>query len=137
MKKGRIRLILAMLLLAMTFGTVSAQAGGEAPAARAAAVKQGWKKIGGKKYYINASGKHKTGWFTYEGKRYYLNPKADGAAVTGLKKIGGKYYCFNKAGQMLKNKWAYLVGKKYYAIDSKGVARKMSAVEEQAVRQLK
>lgn len=135
MKKGSIRFALMLFLMLVVFGTVSAQAKEEASAVRAA-VKQGWEKDGGKRYYIDADGQKKTGWFTYKGKKYYLNPQADGAAVTGLKKIGGKYYCFNKNGQMLKNKRAYQVGKKYYVIDSKGVAKKMSAVEEQAVRQL-
>ena len=108
------RFILALFLLLAAFGTVSVQAKEETPAVRTAA-KQGWKKVGGKKYYIGA----------------------DGKAVTGLQKIGGKYYCFNKKGQMLKNKPAYQVGKNYYVIDSKGVARKMSEAEELAVRQLK
>ncbi len=137
MKKRGIRFVLTLFLLLMAFGT-AAQAGEKvtAAASTAAAAKKGWKKENGKKYYVNAAGKHKTGWFSYKGKKYYLDPKADGAAAAGLKKIGGKYYCFNKKGEMLTDRRAYPVGKSHYVIDSKGVARKMSAAEELTVQLL-
>lgn len=137
MRKGKIHLILALWLLLAAFGAVSVQAAEEVPAAGTETVKQGWKTVGGKRYYIDASGAHKTGWFTFKGYRFYLDPAADGAAVTGLKKIGGTYYCFNKSGHMLKNKKCYAVGKKYYVIDSKGAAKRLTGAQALAAGQLK
>lgn len=112
-------------------------AGTEAASGAGKSVQKGWKRIGGKKYYIKANGEHKTGWFNYNNHRFYLNPKEDGAAVTGIKRINGKTYCFNEKGRMLKNRRAYQIGENYYAVDSKGTPRKLSAVEKQAVELLK
>lgn len=136
MKKGKLYVIVAMFLLIAAFGAVSVQAAEEVPSAGTVTEKRGWKNIDGKRYYTDASGQRKTGWFTFKGYKFYLDPKADGAAVTGLKKIGGKYYCFTKNGHMLKNKKCYAAGKKFYTIDSKGVATRLTGAEELAARQL-
>lgn len=77
--------------------------------------------------------KAKNGW---SGNYYYVN----GKKVTGLKKIDGKLYYFNSKGVLQKNKAAYKITSgtsvRYYNLNAKGVATRLTGTEEKAAIQL-
>ena len=64
---------------------------------------KGWLTYGKKTYYFNRkTGAMRTGWLKLEGKKYYLG--RNGVRVSKWKKISGKWYYFGpKTGAMQKN----------------------------------
>ncbi len=64
---------------------------------RRKALKYGWHKENGKRYYYYKGKKKKTGWFTIAGERYYLK---NGAASTGWKTLSEQRYYFDDDGVM-------------------------------------
>lgn len=92
----------------------------------------GWTKIKGRYYYFNRNGilNSKTGWVKIGKDTYYI--RKDGSrSDPGFCKIKKKTYYFDKNGKLVVSKRAYLVGKQYYNIDSKGVTEKISKLEAQ------
>ncbi|MCD8336642.1 MAG: hypothetical protein LUD18_05075 [Lachnospiraceae bacterium] len=70
----------------------------------------GFKKLGGKKYYLE-SGRRKTGLLTVKKKLYYLKP----SLVYGLKTVKGNTYYFDETtGAAVTNAWVTVNKKKYY-----------------------
>lgn len=69
-----------------------------------------------------------------------LPVSADEAKQTGLVSVGGKNYIYTSAGVQVKNVPAYKLkvnGKvKYYTIDKKGVAKKLTGVKALAAKRL-
>ena len=65
-------------------------------------LKSTFKKIDGKRYYLDEDGVRVKGWQTINGSRYYFSKK--GVAQTGEVEIGGKYYYFSKKGKLQINK---------------------------------
>ena len=92
----------------------------------------GWVKIDNKYYYFKANGilTSKTGWVQNKGFTYYIR-KDRIRCESCLFAIDGKYYYFDQAGRLVTNKRAYALGKRYYNIDSNGVAEQISALEAQ------
>ena len=80
-------------------------------------LKSSWLTLGGKKYYLNASGIMQTGWLNLSGKLYYLD--SDGTMVTGWKYVGEKRYYFNTSGVMLKG--TQVLNGHTYQFDANGV----------------
>lgn len=84
-------------------------------------------------YMPSASGKVLNGW---NGNYYYVN----GRKVTGLKKIDGRFYYFNAKGVLQKNKAAFkiTVGStvRYYNINAKGIAIRLTGTQELAAARL-
>lgn len=103
-------------------------------------IANGWKKSGGKTFYMENYIPHK-GWLTVGGKRYYMDPLMgtmmtglvtdglgvyycgnDGAMQTGLITISGLTFYFDpNTGAMVTNQ-IVKVGKKQYSVDAVGVA---------------
>ncbi|MCD7832782.1 MAG: hypothetical protein LUH00_02160 [Lachnospiraceae bacterium] len=70
----------------------------------------GFKKLGGKKYYLE-SGRRKTGLLTVKKKIYYLKP----SLVYGLTTVKGNTYYFDETtGAAVTNDWVTIKKKKYY-----------------------
>lgn len=114
--RGRKR-ILAMVLAAAISMTAAAPAMAAEPvkteARAAAALKNGWNTISGKKYYVK-----------------------NGKKVTGINTISKKKYYFDSKGVLVVSKYGYKIGSKYYAVSAKGVLTALSAVEGMAGAQL-
>ncbi len=121
----KIRVVLAVLILALSMSSAAAVSGSPIRVQAAAASKQknGWVKKSGKTYYYK-NGKKVTGWQTIKKKQYYFTPsgKKKGQMVTGLQKIGKKKYYFTtsgkKKGQMITG-WK-IVKKNYYYFNEDG-----------------
>lgn len=64
---------------------------------RSTALKYGWHKENGKRYYYYQGKRLKTGWFSIAGEQYYLK---NGAASVGWKMISGNRYYFDSMGVM-------------------------------------
>ena len=117
----------------------------------------GFKKIDGEYYYFTGDGSriNKKGFRKIDGKYYYFQKNGKVYKKAGLKKIKGAVYCFTKkryvvangakktkgvlhvygkTGKMLKKKRLYTLNGKYYRIDSKGKAEKLSKVQAEASR---
>lgn len=90
----------------------------------------GWTKINGLFYYFNKNGilSPKTGWVKLNGKTYYIRSDRT-RCEGGLFTINGKSYYFNKGGALVTNRHLAVIDKKYYNIDSKGVAVRVSDLE--------
>ena len=93
----------------------------------------GWRKIGGKTYYLSRSsrasvkGRMFTGWQTIRGNRYYFGGANDGVLRTGWQKIGSKNYYFRATGVdgargTMRTGWQTIKGKSYYFTNN-GVLR--------------
>lgn len=146
MKKGRIFLMIAFLILTMGMGSAALGSHAEAaslnnvtkaPKAKSGEwviaskgyryryntgeyAKSAWLKIDGEIYYFKSDGYLQTGWKTYKKNRYYFNNM--GALVTGWNTIGGKkYYLWKQYGYAATGK-SKIAGK-YYYFDSKGVMK--------------
>lgn len=141
MKKGLRKAILAAVLAAaISVTSVVPAFAADTPAvtaesAEASSANVRWRMVDGKRYCYK-DGKLCTGWMLYRNSRYYLDPNDGGAAVTGLKTISGKLYCFDSKARRVNSKFGYKVGSKYYAISSKGVAKRLSTVEGMAGERL-
>nr|WP_314771086.1 hypothetical protein [uncultured Peptostreptococcus sp.] len=73
-----------------------------------------WKKIKGKWYFFDGSGKMKTGWLfdrSYQ-RWYYFNPGGD--MKTGWVKSANQWYFMRQNGQMAESGWAKYKGDFYY-----------------------
>ena len=107
-------------------------------------LKSQWLELGGKRFYLRASGARATGFLTIGKKPYYFDP--NGVAGKGKITVNGKrYFCNSKGalrfgwfhtaadnfyymypkgtpkqGQALAN-GSYIIGKKVYTFDSKGM----------------
>ena len=69
------------------------------------AMRTGFCKISGRRYYFDKEGHMVKGWFTVGGNRYYAscNTKGHpGALLTGKQKIGNRYYIFDTSGKLTK-----------------------------------
>lgn len=146
----KILLICMICILSLTHVPVSGPLLPTAVEAEAAAKKVGWKKINGKTYYFQKSGKVTTGfkwiggkyyyfnskgvllsgWLKYKGRTYYQNK--NGIVVTGFQTINKKKYYFYKStsnghylGQMCTE--TSLIGGKVYTFKSNGVIRTVSS----------
>ena len=154
----------AVLLMAVSIKTVYAaetETTAETTAETAAETKPVYKnefvKKDGVYYYYQKNGKKytKSGFKKIDGKYYYFQKKGKLYTKKGLKKIKGATYCFTKKhyivtsaavktkgvlhvygknGKMLKNKLPFKLDGKYYRIDKKGVAEKISATQAEASR---
>lgn len=82
-------------------------------------MKTGLQRINGKTYYFGKDGKLKTGWQSIKGKKYYFDRKT-GRMYTKRHKIGKHVYYFNKKGVLQVSKWVR-DGKKVYYCGKKGV----------------
>lgn len=79
------------------------------------------REIDGKRYVFDTDGKMCTnGWVKLWGDDYYVD--ANGIAATGLKTIGGKQYIFSEGGWLHKNGVREYEGK-YYWLNSDGSVR--------------
>ena len=70
------------------------------------AMRTGFCRINGRRYYFDKDGHMVKGWFTVQGSRYYAscNPKGHpGALLTGKQKIGNRYYYLNPDGKLIRN----------------------------------
>ena len=79
----------------------------------------GWQTSGGKRYYLNESGKAQTGWFTVSGKIYYGEPETvgetfKGTLAAGAKKISGNTYFFHTSSNYRLTGWQTANGQRYY-----------------------
>lgn len=75
-------------------------------------VKNKFKTINGKKYYLDSAGYRVTGFKTIDGKSYYFDRY--GVMKTGWRTINGSKYYFDAKGVMAKNAWQKKSGKWYY-----------------------
>lgn len=87
----------------------------------------GWRTIDGYKYYFGTDGARREGFNKVGSKKYYFAPYSfdkthPGRMVTGISKIGGKYYYLNKYG-VLKTGWIVENGVRGW-YDSNGAAGK-------------
>lgn len=144
MRKSKVFLMIAFLLLAVGFGSIAPEAG--VKAAKLANVltapkadegqwvlspngyryryaqsgkfaKKAWLNIDGNIYFFRANGYLQTGWKAYGGRRYYFD--GQGVLVYGCweKVDGGKYYLSKTtAGALLGKK---KVGGSYYYFDTR------------------
>lgn len=71
-----------------------------------------FKKYNGGMCYFDNDGKMITGWKKINGKKYYLDKKS-GVRYTGLKKIKNDYYFFSDYGILQSNKTKTIDGVKY------------------------
>lgn len=85
-----------------------------------------WRLVDGKYYYFQKNGVmyEKKGWFRLKKQKYYL--EKGGYRATGLKKISGQTFYFDPKGRLVKNKTAYPVKNRYYNINERGVAERVS-----------
>lgn len=98
-------------------------------------MREGWNTIDGAKFFVK-NGKIQKSWFNYKGAKYYLNPAKGGKMVTGLVRIKKNLYYFDKYGKMLKSRYGYKIGSKYYRASSKGVLKQLTKAEGLAGIQL-
>lgn len=87
----------------------------------------GWRTIDGYKYYFGTDGARREGFNKVGSKKYYFAPYSfdkthPGRMVTGISKINGKYYYLNKYG-VLKTGWIVENGVRGW-YDSNGAAGK-------------
>ena len=78
----------------------------------------GWRTIGGNRYYLGSDGARRTGFQTIDGKKYYFSDyrcsaQVKGVMMKGLRNIAGKYYYFNSNGVM-QTGWVTHGGVKEY-----------------------
>lgn len=72
-------------------------------ASNGSAIKNDWRKVDGKWYHFDGSGKAQVGWQQINGHWYYFNINHDGtfgAALTGWQEINGKSYNFGDDGSL-------------------------------------
>lgn len=145
MKKSKFILVLTVLFIAISFGTITpgerAEAASLTNVMKAPKAKKGnwvvssrgyryrysstkkyaksaWLKINGNIYYFKSNGYLQTGWKTYKNKKYYFDET--GSLVTGWKKINGKkYYLWKQYGYAATGK--VKIGGKYYYFNPSGV----------------
>jgi len=86
---------------------------------------KGFKKLGGKTYYLASGGRRKTGLLTIKGKIYYLKP----SLVYGLTTVKGNTYYFDETtGAAVTSDWVTIKKKTYY-FDANGCMVKGQWIE--------
>ena len=109
--------------------TTAAAADADADAAASAAVKDGWKTVGGKKFYYE-KGRMCTGWKTISGKTYYFADSSytgakKGTMLTGWRTIGGARFFFANSKYTSVSEGALVTGfctisgRTYYLADER------------------
>lgn len=129
--------ILACCLILASFFSFSSQArikeqGGKAYlySKSGKLLKNGFQKVGGKVYYVNAKGVIQKGWKTIGGNRYFF--KKNGVLQTGWKNVGSKTYYLSKS-KKIPGRGKALTGwqriqKKWHYFDERGVMAKKTWV---------
>lgn len=89
--------------------------------AKKPAVKKGWVKKNGKKYYY-VNGKKVTSWKKIKGDKYYFN--SYGVMQTGMKVVKGKVYYLKHGVKTVREGWIKYKGIKYYGFSDGTFANK-------------
>lgn len=126
MKKSRLVLMIAFLMLTLSLGILAPAA--DARAAQLKNVLKAPKTAGqwviakkGYRYRCASNGKYaKNAWLNIEGNIYYF--KSDGYLQTGWKKYNGRRYYFDAQGVLYHSGWKKISGAKYYLSASTGGA---------------